>query len=71
MNIKEWKSDIVTIKVDYDKCTGQGECEDSCPGEVYILENNKTVAANIVDCVECCTCVSVCPMDAIEHSSCD
>ena len=70
MAVKEWKSEAVTIRVDCDKCTGRGECVDSCPGEVYDLVDGKAVAARIDDCIECCTCVEVCPEKAIEHSSC-
>jgi NAD-dependent dihydropyrimidine dehydrogenase PreA subunit len=70
MAIKTWQSDAVTIKVDYDKCIGHGNCADSCPAEVYEIENGKAVPVNIDDCVECCTCVEVCPENAIEHSAC-
>ena len=70
MDIKEWKSSAWTIKVDYDKCTGAGECVDICPAEVYELVDGKTVPKNIDECTECCSCVEVCPTEAIEHSSC-
>jgi NAD-dependent dihydropyrimidine dehydrogenase PreA subunit len=71
MAVKTWQSDMVTIKVDYDKCKGHGDCADSCPAEVYEIDNDKAVPVNINDCVECCTCVEVCPEDAIDHSSCE
>jgi NAD-dependent dihydropyrimidine dehydrogenase PreA subunit len=70
MAVKTWQSDTVTIKVDYDKCKGHGDCADSCPAEVYEIDNGKAVSVNIGDCVECCTCVEVCPANAIRHSSC-
>lgn len=70
MDIKTWQGDSVTIKVDYDKCKGHGDCVDQCPGEVYELKNGKAEPVDINDCVECCTCVQVCPEEAIEHSSC-
>lgn len=71
MDIKTWQSEVVTIKVDYDKCEGHGECVDSCPSDVYELDNDKTVPVNINDCIECCTCVEVCPEGAIDHSACE
>lgn len=71
MNIKTWESDSVTIKVDYDKCNGQGKCVDVCPSEVYELQDGKTVPVKIDDCIECCACVENCPEEAIVHSSCD
>jgi len=71
MNIKEWRGDLITIKVDYDKCKGHGECVRACPGSVYELADGKTVATHIFDCIECCTCIEVCPEHAIVHSSCE
>ena len=71
MSIKTWQGDDVTIHVDYDRCSGHGECVDQCPSEVYELENGKAVPTGITDCIECCTCVEVCPENAITHSSCE
>jgi len=71
MDLKMWKSDKVTIKVDYDKCKGHSECVDACPSEVYELIDGKAVPVNIDECVECCTCVETCPEGAIEHSACE
>ena len=71
MDLKKWQSDAVTIKIDYDKCEGHGDCADSCPGEVYELQEKKAVAAYIDQCIECCTCIAVCPTDAIKHSACE
>jgi len=68
-DIKEFK-DEVTIKVDYDKCQGHGDCVESCPVDVYELVEGKATAPNIEECIECCACAAVCPEDAIEHSSC-
>jgi NAD-dependent dihydropyrimidine dehydrogenase PreA subunit len=47
MVVKEWKSDDWTIKIDYDKCVGAGECVDICPAEVYVLVEGKSTAPNI------------------------
>ena len=68
----EWKSEQVgvTITVDYDLCTGVGECVDNCPVEVYELIDEKAVATKIDECTECCTCVVSCPNEAIKHSTC-
>jgi NAD-dependent dihydropyrimidine dehydrogenase PreA subunit len=70
MPTKVWQNDNVTIKVNYELCTGHGSCAENCPGEVYDIISNQSVAARIDDCVECCTCVEVCPDKAIAHSSC-
>ena len=71
MDQKQWSSEEVTIKVDYDTCAGHGDCVDVCPSEVYELQNNKAVPVNIDDCVQCCACVESCPEQAIDHSACD
>lgn len=70
MVVKEWKSGDMVIKVDYDKCNGDGECVDVCPVDCYELVEGKTTAPRIEDCTECCACVESCPENAIEHSSC-
>ncbi len=71
-NIKTWESEDVgcTIKIDYDLCTGCGECVEVCPTEVYEMVDEKSTAPNIDECIECCACIEACPNDAIEHSSC-
>ena len=71
MDIKKWEGDLLTIRIDYDKCKSHAECVRACPGEVYALENDKPVPVSIFDCIECCTCVEMCPEQAIEHRSCD
>ncbi len=71
MTITTWRNDNVTIKLDVAACKGHGQCADNCPGEVYDIVDNKAVAARIDDCIECCTCVAVCPEHAIEHSACE
>jgi NAD-dependent dihydropyrimidine dehydrogenase PreA subunit len=73
MGIKTWKSEKigVTIEIDYDKCDGNAECADICPGEVYEIIDEKSQAINVDNCVECCACVDACPVSAIKHSSCE
>ena len=68
---KVWQSDAVTIKIDYNKCEGRGNCVETCPGEVYQLQEGKAVPVYIDQCLECCTCVEVCPEKAIQHSACE
>ena len=54
------------ITIDNDKCTGDGECVDVCPTEVYELQDGKAVAVNEDECLGCESCVEVCESDAIE-----
>ena len=70
-DIRKWENAAgVVIEIDYDLCGGAGECIENCPMDVYVMEDGKPVASNAEDCAECCTCVEVCPVNAISHSSC-
>lgn len=51
MDIKAWQSDAVTIKIDYDNCKGYGNCVETCPGEVYELQEDKAVPVNSNHCL--------------------
>lgn len=53
------------ITVDVEKCTGDGECVDVCPVEVFELQDGKAVAVNEEECLGCESCVEVCEADAI------
>lgn len=67
---KKFSADDITIIVDYDKCTGSGECVTACPVDIFEVKDEKAVCSNVDTCIECCACVNACPNDAIEHSSC-
>ncbi len=67
---KLFEAEDISISIDYDKCTGVGECVTVCPVDIFSVQNGKAVCDNVGDCIECCACVSACPNDAIEHSSC-
>ncbi|HEY0088303.1 MAG TPA: 4Fe-4S binding protein [Candidatus Lokiarchaeia archaeon] len=67
---KEFKESNIKITIDYDKCTGIGECVTACPVEIFEVKEGKAVAKKLDECIECCACVNACPNAAIEHSSC-
>ncbi|MBP1623662.1 MAG: ferredoxin [Acidobacteria bacterium] len=69
MNVKEWSSGDVTIKIDYDECIGSSECADGCPSNVYEMKDGKAAAVNIADCIQCGACVQACIQSAISHSA--
>jgi NAD-dependent dihydropyrimidine dehydrogenase PreA subunit len=60
----------IKISINYEKCTGAGDCVTACPVEIFELVDNKAIAKNVGECIECCACVNACPNEAIEHSSC-
>lgn len=53
------------VTVDADKCTGDSECVDVCPVEVYELQDGKAVPVNADECLGCESCVEVCESGAI------
>jgi NAD-dependent dihydropyrimidine dehydrogenase PreA subunit len=53
------------VVVDKDKCTGDGECVNACPAQVYELIAGKADPVNMDECLGCETCIEVCPSGAI------
>lgn len=53
------------VMVDLDKCTGDAECVDVCPVEVYEIQDGKAHAVNAEECLGCESCVEVCETSAI------
>ena len=63
---------MANVKVDWTKCTGCGVCVDSCPVQVFELQDlpnfpdsKKSVPVREKDCIMCMTCVTSCPVGAI------
>ena len=58
---------ILKILVDKEKCTGCGECRNTCPKGPKIWKINKIAhASNLEFCHVCTICASKCPEGAIE-----
>ncbi len=53
------------VQVERDKCTGCGDCVESCPGEVYELREGKAEPVRADDCHGCHTCEAICPAEAL------
>jgi NAD-dependent dihydropyrimidine dehydrogenase PreA subunit len=58
------KGGIMAVNVDTSKCTGSGECIDTCPVEALSLENGKAVVDED-ECIDCGACVDACPNGAL------
>ncbi len=57
---------MYVITIDEDKCEGCGDCANTCPVEMFIVEDKKAqVSGNPDDCLGCESCVSVCPNGSI------
>jgi NAD-dependent dihydropyrimidine dehydrogenase PreA subunit len=57
---------MVEVKVDIEKCDGDGICVDVCPVEVFELKDEKAVVVDNDACIECRACEVQCPNNAIE-----
>lgn len=53
------------VIVDTGKCTGDAECVDVCPTEVYEMKDGKANPVNADECLGCESCVEVCESNAI------
>lgn len=53
------------IEIDPDKCTGDEECVNVCPGQVFEIIYEKSEPVNMEDCLRCEACIEICPEGAI------
>ena len=56
---------VVTLKLDLEKCNGCKMCVNVCPHAVFVVENLKARITNIDLCMECGACAENCPEDAL------
>lgn len=62
-------SDVVTLKLDEEKCTGCGMCLEVCPHNVLEMNRTHVRIQNRDACMECGACSRNCPFDAISVQS--
>jgi len=58
------------IKIDIQKCEGDGECVSICPNTIFELEEVEgkkvaVISSDMGDCLGCESCVTICPSTAI------
>jgi len=58
-------NDMPNVTIDYDTCIFCQTCVSICPMGVYVIEDEKVVAANEGDCIVCRACEASCPVEAI------
>jgi len=61
--------DVVTLRLDPEKCTGCGMCARVCPHEVFSVKNGGASTADRDACMECGACAMNCPEGAISVSA--
>jgi len=57
--------DVVTLRLEQQKCVGCGTCLQVCPHGVLSLTNGKVDIVNRDACMECGACSRNCPVDAL------
>jgi ferredoxin len=56
---------VVSLKLDVDKCIGCGMCPNVCPHGVLEIENRKARITDRDACIECGACAGNCPVEAL------
>ncbi|MDR2366914.1 MAG: 4Fe-4S binding protein [Deltaproteobacteria bacterium] len=54
------------VTIDTAKCTGDGNCKDACPADVYEIKDKIAIAVNAAECLGCESCVEACEVGAIK-----
>jgi NAD-dependent dihydropyrimidine dehydrogenase PreA subunit len=57
---------MVEVKVDLEKCDGDGVCVETCPVQVFELRDGKSVVVDNDACIVCRACEVQCPKQAIQ-----
>lgn len=65
---QKYIKNVVTLKLDIEKCVGCGLCVMVCPHNVFAIENKKAILVNKDNCIECGGCMNNCEPKAITVS---
>lgn len=62
----QYLKNVVTLKLNSERCTGCGMCVEVCPHQVFAIHEGKTQIVEGNLCMECGACVKNCPFHALE-----
>lgn len=62
----KYLKNVVSLKLDTEKCKGCGMCANVCPHGVFAMEMEKAAITDRDACMECGACEKNCPFAAIE-----
>jgi len=62
----KYLKNVVTLKLDTEKCKGCGMCPSVCPHGVFVMDAGKAKIEDRDACMECGACEKNCPFAAIE-----
>lgn len=65
----KYLKNVVTLKLNTDKCIGCEMCVTVCPHNVFSINESKAKIQNKDLCIECGACATNCPSKAIEVKS--
>jgi NAD-dependent dihydropyrimidine dehydrogenase PreA subunit len=65
METMQYLKNVVSLKLNAEKCTGCGLCVMVCPHEVFGISNGKATLINRDNCMECGACALNCSFQAI------
>jgi len=65
MNRLTYLSDVVSLRLDIDRCTGCRRCIEVCPRSVLKIENKKAAIVDRDLCIECGACANNCEPEAL------
>ncbi len=69
MKTLEYLRNVVTLKLDQEKCNGCRMCTIVCPHDVFEIKDRKSYIINRDSCMECGACAKNCPENAIQVKS--
>jgi len=69
MNALRYLQNVVTLKLEADKCISCGQCTVVCPHGVFEMVDRQAKMIDRDACIECGACARNCPADALSVQS--